>query len=185
MPPVSRGSSTYARVTPHAYSEVVRPCLPRMDIETPDLLNARFGDQYMIANMWIRQLTDDTREPLREYADNLRACYLALNGMGNPTALDSVGELGKLIAKLPQYVQNRWKTQAYRQRRTTGPPTLQDVVQLAEAAASEESEPVTLAARHYREERPKHTASSRQSRGSRRSPTNKYNFNIASTSSND
>ncbi len=151
-----------------------------------DLLHARFFNQYMIANMWIRQLTDDTHETLKEYADNLRACYLALNGMGNPTALDSVGELGKLVAKLPQYVQNRWKTQACKQRRTAGPPTLQDVVKLAEAAASEESEPVTLAARHYREERSGSMASSRQSRGgNRRSPTKKYNFNIPSTSSND
>ena len=38
-----------------------------------DLLHARFGDQYRITNLWIRQLTDNTREPLREYADNLRA----------------------------------------------------------------------------------------------------------------
>ncbi len=147
------------------------------------LLKERFGDKYVISNLWVKQLTEENHLPLREYADSLRSCYEALVAMGAPNELNNGGALTKLLLKLPPYLQNRWKSHSYRARKEFGRvPTLLDVVTFIEDAAGEEADPLIGSISGYQEERTEAPGSaSRVSGSKRRTSPQKCSFSITAT----
>ena len=108
------------------------------------LLEARFGDEFVISELWGQRILNmGSRVPLREFADELHACYESLHILDALGELQTQGNLLKIIKKLPAYLQNEWrdvvrrlKTQELRQ------PDLQDVVEYVEEASAIASDPV-------------------------------------------
>ena len=108
------------------------------------LLKERFGDEFVIAELWGQRLLEiGTRMPLREFADELRACFESLDALNALGELQTQGNLAEIIKKLPAFLQNRWRDvvrriKVHEQRR----PDLQDVVEFVEEAAAVASDPV-------------------------------------------
>ena len=108
------------------------------------LLHERFGDKYAISAAWVERVTSGqrvTNDSLQEYADQL------LNLLETLRALDcmqemSQGVLVQLVMKLPTYLQHRWKRRVVVLREQSGQPVLQDLVNFAQSAAREISDPV-------------------------------------------
>ena len=66
-----------------------------------ELLAARFGDEIVIVDMWVRRLVGETKpQPLQEYADSLRSCYEALASMDALAHLDNSTNLPKLVVQI-------------------------------------------------------------------------------------
>ena len=106
------------------------------------LLKQRFGDDYTIVNLWVSRLTEGRMNGLREYADDLRSCLETLTAMDAAQEMDTMGNLAKVVGKLPNYLQSRWRGQAQHLRREGRRPRLRDVVAFVEEAADEAEDPV-------------------------------------------
>jgi len=108
------------------------------------LLKERFGDNFIIAELWVDRLTEGgSRADLREYADELRTCYESLRALGAFDELRSQASLAAIVKKLPTYLQNRWRDVVYEIRRGEGRrPDLWDVVLFVERAADVAADPV-------------------------------------------
>ena len=106
------------------------------------LLKQRFGDDYTIVNLWVSRLTEGRMNGLREYADDLRSCLETLTAMDAAQEMDTMGNLAKVVGKLPNYLQSRWRGQAQHLRREGRRPRLRDVVAFTEEAADEAEDPV-------------------------------------------
>ena len=108
------------------------------------LLKDRFRDEFVIAEFWEqRLLSAGTRMPLREFADELRACYESLDALDALEELQMQSTLSEIVKKLPAYLQNKWRDvvkhlKIHEHRR----PDLQDVVEYVEEAAAVASDPV-------------------------------------------
>ena len=113
-------------------------------VRARQLLKDRFGDEFLIAELWgQRLLSTSNRMPLREFADELRAGYESLDALGALDELQTQGNLSEIIRKLPGYLQNKWREEVrrlkvYEHRR----PDLRDVVEYVEEAATVASDPV-------------------------------------------
>ena len=105
------------------------------------LLAARFGDEFVISKLWGQNI--GSRVPLREFADELHACYESLYALDALGELQTQGNLLEIIKKLPAYLQNKWRDVVKRlktQKRRR--PDLQGVVEYIEEAATVASNPV-------------------------------------------
>ena len=113
-------------------------------VRARQLLKDRYGDEFMIAELWgQRLLSTSNRMPLREFADELRAGYESLDALDALDELQTQGNLSEIIKKLPGYLQNKWRDvvrrlKVHEHRR----PDLQDVVEYVEEAAAVASDPV-------------------------------------------
>ena len=113
-------------------------------VRARQLLKDRYGDEFMIAELWgQRLLSTSNRMPLREFADELRAGYESLNALDALDELQTHGNLSEIIKKLPGYLQNKWRDvvrrlKVHEHRR----PDLHDVVEYIEEAAAVASDPV-------------------------------------------
>ena len=116
----------------------------RGHVRARQLLKDRYGDEFMIAELWgQRLLRTSNRMPLREFADELHAGYESLNALDALDELQTQGNLSEIIKKLPGYLQNKWRDvvrrlKVHEHRR----PDLQDVVEYVEEAAAMASDPV-------------------------------------------
>jgi len=90
------------------------------------LLKERFGDNYVIAEAWVKRVTEGKmlsphdREGLQEYADDLRSCEQTLKAMNYLNEVNTQRVLVKIVARLPKYMQNRWVRQASDVRMSEG-----------------------------------------------------------------
>ena len=113
-------------------------------VRARQLLKDRYGDEFMIAELWgQRLLSTSNRMPLREFADELRAGYESLDALGALDEVQTQGNLSEIIRKLPGYLQNKWRDvvrglKVHEHRR----PDLQDIVEYVEEAAAVASDPV-------------------------------------------
>ena len=148
---ISDPSSKLARLMQSCTGEaaqVIQGCtlmLPeRGYVRARQLLKDRYGDEFMIAELWgQRLLSTSNRMPLREFADELRDGYESLNALDALDELQTQGNLLEIIKKLPGYLQNKWRDvvrclKVHKHRR----PDLQDVVEYVEEAAAVASDPV-------------------------------------------
>ena len=74
------------------------------------LLKDRFGDEFIIAELWGQRLLNaGTRMPLREFADELCACYEPLDTLDVLEELQAQSNLSEIVKKLPSHLQNEWR----------------------------------------------------------------------------
>ena len=148
---ISDPSSKLARLVQSCAGEaarVIQGCtlmLPeRGYVRARQLLKDRFGDEFVIAELWGQRLMNTSnRMSLREFADELRAGYESLSALDALNELQTQSNLSEIVKKLPGYLQNRWrdvvrrlKVQEYRR------PDMRDVVEYVEEAAAVASDPV-------------------------------------------
>ena len=113
------------------------------------LLKQRFGSSYVIAEAWIKKVTQGSsmrpndREGLQDFSDYLQNCRASLQTTGHVQELNSQSTLVKIIARLPAYLQNRWKKQAMQIRRQHDrSPNINDIARFVQDAAEEANDPV-------------------------------------------
>ena len=148
---ISDPSSKLARLMQSCTGEaarVIQGCtlmLPeRGYVRARQLLKDRFGDEFVIAELWgQRLLSTSNRMSLREFADELQAGYESLSALDALDELQSQSNLSKIVKKLPEYLQNRWRDvvrrlKVHEHRR----PDMRDVVEYVEEAAAVASDPV-------------------------------------------
>ena len=76
--------------------------------EARSLLKRRFGNEYEIAQLWIREVTGEGSinvDDLRKFADRLQTCYRALVAIHCLMEIDTHGKLLRIVSKLPGYLQ--------------------------------------------------------------------------------
>ncbi len=104
--------------SPNAYHEAMK------------ILKERYGDPFMIANAF-RQRIDSwpkipSRDPaaLRKYGDFLRQCEAAMNANRCLRVLDDAQENRRMVAKLPDWLVNRWRRVVvrYKEEKQDFPP---------------------------------------------------------------
>lgn len=113
------------------------------------LLKQRFGNSYIIAEAWIRKVTQgpsmrpNDKDGLQDFSDDLQNCQETLHATGHLHEINCQSTLVKIITRLPAYLQNRWKKEAMRIRRRHGrSPNIGDIAQFVQDSAEEANDPV-------------------------------------------
>ena len=102
-------------------------------LDTPDafdnaleLLQNRFGDPYVISDAFRDELESWSRispkdsEGLRDYADFLQQCKLAMNTIPQLDQLDDTREIKRFVNTLPWYLLNKWSDKAGKKKLKSG-----------------------------------------------------------------
>ena len=117
-------------------------------IEAKALLKSRFGNDYTISEAWIDKVTlgpclkASDREDLQDLSDDLCNCHHTLTAMGCMAEVDNQKTLVKVIARLPPYLQHRWRRDVVAIRRQkSANPNFGDVVKFVKEAAQEANDP--------------------------------------------
>ena len=113
------------------------------------LLKDRFGNDFVIAEAWIRKVTNirvikpDEKERLQEFADDLNCCRETLSAMGFLGELNGQSTLLKVVEQLPNYLQLRFKREVrvVREKRNRN-PNIDDILEFVREAAAEANDPV-------------------------------------------
>lgn len=111
------------------------------------LLKDRFGNEYTIAEAWIKTVTEGKpvshAESLRQFADDLRNCKETLEAMNYMSEVNTQRVIVKLVDRLPRYLQTRWVRHVSELRmKGSRVAEFNDVVKYVEAAAEEANDPV-------------------------------------------
>ena len=106
------------------------------------VLDERYGDASLVTESWVEKLTKDERVgSLRVFADDMATCIAALTSLDAMGELDAVSNMKRIVARLPTYLQVKWRTEAVRIKRAGGRPRFQDLHRIVELAADEENDP--------------------------------------------
>ena len=87
------------------------------------LLQERFGNSFIITETWIDQVTNgpqikpNERQKLQDFSDELRSCMETLQAMGSSAEINAQSSLVKIIARLPFFMQNKWKQEVRKIRK--------------------------------------------------------------------
>jgi len=111
-----------------------------------ELLRDRFGNPFTVTTAFIERVTAGSTikdTGLRTYSDELRNGYEMLKAMNCLAEINVQSNLLKIVCRLPNYIQNRWRREATRIKRERGQlPCFLDIVNLVEEAAEEANDPV-------------------------------------------
>ena len=132
---------------------VIRCC----DLMNPDmgyrrareLLQERFGNSFIITETWIDQVTNgpqikpNERQTLQDFADELRSCMETLQAMGSSAEINVQSSLVKIIARLPFFMQNKWKQEVRKIRKVQcRNPNISDISKFVLEGAEIANDPV-------------------------------------------
>jgi len=111
------------------------------------LLKDRFGNEYTIAEAWIKTITDGkpvtNAESLRQFADDLRNCKETLEAINYMNEVNTQRVVVKLVERLPHYLRTRWVRHVADLRIRGGRVAdFNDIVTYVEAVAEEANDPV-------------------------------------------
>ncbi|XP_068717287.1 uncharacterized protein [Montipora capricornis] len=113
------------------------------------LLKERFGDDYKISEMWVRKVTEGPvirygeGRRLQEMADDLRSCKETLGAMDKLEEIDTRRSMVKIVERLPQLLQSRWRRLAVKSLETANSyPSIAELVSFVSEAAREVTDPV-------------------------------------------
>ena len=113
------------------------------------LLKERFGDDYKISEMWVKKVTEGPvvrhgeGHCLQELADDLRSCKETLEAMNKLEEIDTRRSMVKIVERLPQSLQGRWRKSVVKTLETTGRyPSIAKLTQFVSEAAREATDPV-------------------------------------------
>ena len=113
------------------------------------LLKERFGDDYKISEMWVKKVTEGPvvrhgeGRCLQELADDLRSCKETLEAMNKLDEIDTRRSMVKIVERLPQSLQGRWRKSVVKTLEATGRyPPIAKLTQFVSEAAREATDPV-------------------------------------------
>ena len=113
------------------------------------LLEKRYGNKFTITKAWIdkvlqhQQLKARDAAALQKFADDLRACKVTLDALGQSYTdeMNTSTIMTHIVDRLPSYLQDRWRT-CVQQIRASKRPTFNDQVEFTERAAEEANDPL-------------------------------------------
>lgn len=134
-------------------AKVLRPCcLMKPEegyIKARQLLKERFGNEYKIAESWVKKITEgapikpNSSDDLQDLADDVRGCIEALRAMNKIEDIDSRGGMLKVLSRIPLYLQSRWRKNAVDKLDRTGSyPNIEDLAKFLDRVAREMNDPV-------------------------------------------
>ena len=113
------------------------------------LLKERFGDDYKISEMWVKKVTAGPfirpaeGRRLQELADDLRSCKETLEAMNKLEEIDTRRSMVKIVERLPQFLQGRWRKLVVKALETTDRyPSIANLMRFVSEAAREATDPV-------------------------------------------
>jgi len=113
------------------------------------LLKERFGNDYKISEMWVKKVTEGPivrhgeGHCLPELADDLRSCKETLEGMSKLEEIDTHRSMVKIVERLPQSLQSRWRKFVVKTLEATGRyPSIVKLTHFVSEAAREATDPV-------------------------------------------
>ena len=113
------------------------------------LLKERFGDDYVISEAWIKKICGgsvvkaNSGESSQAFADEVRDCVETLRSMNQLHEVDTRSRLVKLMQRLPDSLQNRWRKKAVYARDTTGEyPNIAMFLRFLEEVSREVNDPI-------------------------------------------
>ena len=111
------------------------------------LLSQRFGHDFIIAQAWIKKVTDrpqirpNDREGMQDYADTLQNCKETLRAMDKINEINTQSHLFQIVANLPTFLQTRWRRVAHKITSRDVTTTFNDVVDFVTDCAEELNDP--------------------------------------------
>ncbi len=170
---------------------VIKPCAlmrPEEGYERAKrLLHERFGNDFVIADTWVKKLTNGpavkggSSEMLQDFADDARGCIETLRSMGRVDEIDTRGRMVLLVQRLPFYLQTRWRKTAVDFREQHGNyPCIDQLMLFLDRAAREATDPVFGALGKERKDNKESKA-----KGNNRSSATCYNVKSENDSSNE
>ena len=114
-----------------------------------ELLKSRFGNEYQISQCWIEKIVEGALVKsgdgvaLQELADDARMCKETLEAMHMLDEIDTRVKMVKIVNRLPQYLQGKWRHFAVKQLDSNCRyPKFTQLVDFLEHAARELNDPV-------------------------------------------
>lgn len=118
-------------------------------VKARQLLTQRFGNEYQISEAWVKKVTEgaviksNCGESLQELADDLRTCVETLRAMNMINEIDSRLRMVKILARVPGYLQGRWRKTAVENLEHYGRyPSIEQLLHFLDRAAREANDPV-------------------------------------------
>jgi hypothetical protein len=118
-------------------------------IKAKKLLKERFGNDYLITEIWVKKVTGGgalkaaDHERLLDYSDELNNCVMTLKAMRKLSEINNQTNLLKIAEKLPVHLQNRWRKEARDIRmKKQEAPSIEDLAGFITRAAEEANDPV-------------------------------------------
>ena len=134
-------------------------------------LKTRYGDVYKVARAHVDDLLKGApvsgRDPqqLRVYSDRVKGCFVTLKSLNMLDEVESRSTMIRLIGKLPDFIQARWRKEVYQYKSRHGKyPKSEDFMSFLEKIAGEANDPYFGDTLHELEQR---TPSTPKFRGGR------------------
>ena len=132
---------------------VLTPCAlgdPRSGYKrAKTLLQQRFGNDYVIIEAWVGKICNgppikpNNIDSLQTFTDDVRACVETLRSMKLIQEVDTRSRLVRLMQRLPEKLQDRWRRKAiYSFEETGGYPNITLFLKFLEDVTREVSDPV-------------------------------------------
>lgn len=113
------------------------------------MLKDRFGDNFTISEAWIQKVVhgDQIRGTdslaLRDFSDDIKLCQETLKAMDMINEIDTQRSIVRVVEKLPNFLQARWRKQATSYKRIYGQyPHFDKLVDFITEAADEANDPL-------------------------------------------
>jgi hypothetical protein len=113
------------------------------------ILKERFGDEYVISEAYITDLTSGPQikqhevTALQDFLDDLRSCVDTLESMDMIEEIDTRVRMVRIVEKLPYPMQTRWRKIAITSKREKGSyPDIRKFVDFVEECVDEVADPV-------------------------------------------
>ena len=115
--------------------------------EARSLLSERFGNPHLVAERLMKDLKSDkhVRSPqeIQQLSDDLRNTKLVLTQLKMLHEVNSQSTILEIVERLPVYVQNRWKRNAFDIKKENACyPDFEDLVEFVQEIAGEVNDPV-------------------------------------------
>ncbi len=147
------------------------------------ILENEYGSSYKISSTYIDRILswpaikhDDTLS-LRKFAIFLKKCQVAMDSIPDLSILNHLPNLQAIVAKLPGYLQNRWREQAnYVRSQGNRPIQFLDLTAFIESASASANDPIFGSAALS-----KYTTSAGKATAKSRLPTPKRSYGTTAT----
>ena len=115
--------------------------------EARRLLDKEYGDPYRIAMAYIKRVLEwqsvkyDDCVGLKQLSFFLTKCKSAMEGLSELSVLNHLPNLQTIVAKLPQFIQGKWRDKVYKLKMSGGQPTFADLVTFVNATSDVMNDP--------------------------------------------
>ena len=117
--------------------------------EARQLLQREYGDPYKISTAYVNKILrwapikSDDSQGLKRLSIFLTKCKIAMKNVSYMCVLDHAPNMQVIVSKLPPNLQNKWRDQAAKRKRTNrAPASFTDLAEFVESASDSANDPV-------------------------------------------